>query len=292
MGERAGGRVTDVPGGVADGDGIDWRVRRGLGWSFLNNVVSRAGGTLAGIVIARLLAPEDFGTFAVALVALNAVMNINDLGVSLAIVRGQRPPEKIIPTVTTLAVTGSTLLYAVAFVAAPFVASAMHSPGATGVLRVLCLNIVVDAFTSVPAAMLTRRFMQGARMAVDLLSFAVGTATTIGLAVAGFGPWSLALGQLTGNLAAAATIYRVAGVRFHAGFDREEAVELLRFGRGGPARLRRPQRRLRRRRAGARPHGARAVPAGLQPVRMAGEHVLDGRAPRLRRGLLPDARRP
>jgi O-antigen/teichoic acid export membrane protein len=47
-------------------------VRAGLGWSFLSNVLGRVGTLLSGIVLARILSPEDYGVFAVALVALNA----------------------------------------------------------------------------------------------------------------------------------------------------------------------------------------------------------------------------
>ena len=51
-------------------------------------------GTLAiGIALARLLGPEAFGTFAVATVALLAMLSFNELGVSLAIVRWADDPE-------------------------------------------------------------------------------------------------------------------------------------------------------------------------------------------------------
>ena len=51
-------------------------------------MVGRVGTTLMGIVLARLLVPEDYGIYAAALVALNALLSMNELGVSLAIVRG------------------------------------------------------------------------------------------------------------------------------------------------------------------------------------------------------------
>ena len=43
----------------------------GLGWSFANNIVGRLGNFLAGIVVVRLLAQEQYGMFAVGLVVLH-----------------------------------------------------------------------------------------------------------------------------------------------------------------------------------------------------------------------------
>ena len=75
---------------------------RALGWSFLSNAGARFGTLAIGVLLARLLGPHAFGTFAVALVALLAVLSFNELGVSLAIVRWQGDPAEIAPTVTTL----------------------------------------------------------------------------------------------------------------------------------------------------------------------------------------------
>ena len=71
-------------------------------------------GTLGiGIVLARVLGPESFGTFAVALVALMAVLSFNELGVSLAIVRWPGDPARIVPTVNTISAAGSVVYLAI-----------------------------------------------------------------------------------------------------------------------------------------------------------------------------------
>ena len=82
-------------------------------------------------MLARLLGPHAFGTFAVALVALLAVLSFNELGVSLAIVRWQSDPAEIAPTVTTLSLVSSIIIYIGCFFGAPAFASAMGAPAAT-----------------------------------------------------------------------------------------------------------------------------------------------------------------
>src|SRR5215470_6912335 len=94
------------------------RASGALAWSFLNTAMSRFGTLGIGIVLARLLGPQQFGTYAVALIALMAVLSFNELGVSLAIVRWPGEPRAIAATVNTISLIASTFLAVVMFVVA------------------------------------------------------------------------------------------------------------------------------------------------------------------------------
>ena len=67
-------------------------------------IATRLGTLGIGIALARVVGPEQFGTYAVALLALTAALSFNELGVSLAIVRWPGDPEKIAPTVSTISI--------------------------------------------------------------------------------------------------------------------------------------------------------------------------------------------
>src|SRR5215475_11551176 len=219
-----------VPPPAPSPAGLGGLVRRGLALSFLNTLVGRAGTVLVGIVLARLLAPEDFGVFAVALVALTAVLSMNELGVSLALVRWPGDPRRIAPTVMTISLVSSGVLYLGCLLAAGPFATAMGAPQAAGVVRLLCLSVLLDGLTATPAQLLTRDFEQGKRMVVDQVSFALSTGVTIWLAVAGHGAWSLAWGRLVGNVLSVLLLFRFAALWPRPGWDRRHAGELLRFG--------------------------------------------------------------
>ncbi|WP_030104565.1 oligosaccharide flippase family protein, partial [Actinoalloteichus caeruleus] len=62
------------------GAGLGARVRRGLGLSLANTLLSRVGTFAMGIVLARLLAPDEFGVYAAALVVQHLLLAVNDLG--------------------------------------------------------------------------------------------------------------------------------------------------------------------------------------------------------------------
>jgi O-antigen/teichoic acid export membrane protein len=206
------------------------QVGRGLGWSFLNNFVNRLGSVLAGIVLARLLVPEDYGVFAVALVVLGAGLSMNELGVSLAVVRWAEGVDRIAPTVASMALVWSMVLYAVCFVSAPFVAGALNAPEATSLIRVLTVGILIDALASVPAALITRHFMQGTKMVIDLTSFVAATAVSIALAVSGLGAWSMVWGFVVSSVVSGVLTIVWAPQRYRPGFDLAAARSLLAFG--------------------------------------------------------------
>ena len=199
-------------------------------WSFVNTAVSRLGTLTIGIVLARLLGPEAFGTFAVATVALVAVLSFNELGVSLAIVRWQGDPKAIAPTVTTISVVSSLLLTIGAYFAAPSFAAAMGDPSAADVIRLMMLCILINGIVATPAALLQREFLQGRRMVADQVNVWVGAILSVGLALTGMGAMSLAIGRLTGTVLAAILFIRYSPLPLRFGFDRLQARHLLKFG--------------------------------------------------------------
>ncbi|MFJ6052789.1 lipopolysaccharide biosynthesis protein [Streptomyces sp. NPDC092307] len=200
-------------------------------WSLINTVVMRLGNFATGIVLARFfLGPEAWGVYGIAQTVLLVLLSANELGVSLAIVRWEGDPRRFAPTVLTLSAASSCLLYAVLFALAPAVAGVLGSPEASGVLRVMCLCVVLDGLAQVPAGFLTREFAQGRRMAVDGLNFVLSTAVTLLLAVQGWGAMSFAWGSVVGNVAALIGCCLAAPGTLKFGWDREQARALLKFG--------------------------------------------------------------
>ncbi len=205
-------------------------IRKALRLSLLNTIVGKAGTFLTGIVLARLLTPHDFGLYAVAFVALMGLLSLNELGVSLAMVRWPGDPERIRPTVTTISMGTSVVVYAVCWFGAPAFTAAMETPGATGIVRVLCLSALVDGLTSPVAQLVNRDFRQGLRLLVDLTNLVVTTGLTVSLASTGHGAWSLAWGQLAGNAVSSLMLFGLSRKWPRFGFDRSQARELLAFG--------------------------------------------------------------
>ncbi|EFC80586.1 oligosaccharide flippase family protein [Parafrankia sp. EUN1f] len=211
-------------------DELSSKVRKGLGWSFLNNVISRAGVLIIGIALARMLVPEQFGIFTIALASMQLLMSLNDAGMTTALIRWEGDIREVERTGVTLIMVFSAGLYAVFFVTAPLIAELANIPDASWVLRALALTILIDATAAVPTALLTRSYSQGRRAIADTANLLAWAGLSIGLVAGGMGVWALVIGRLSGNLLGAAMIFVLAPRRPRPGFRRDMARRLAADG--------------------------------------------------------------
>ena len=202
----------------------------GFAWSLANAVATKAGTFLIGIVLARVLGPEAFGTYAVALVALLAVLSFNELGVSLAIVRWPEDPREIAPTVATISLLTSLLLTVAAVLAAPAFTALMGAPEATGVVQLLAVNVAIGGLVATPAALMQRVFDERTRTVIDQGNVWIGAIVSVLLALAGLGAMSLAIGRTAGSLVSALMFLRRSPLPIRLGWNRQYVPALLRFG--------------------------------------------------------------
>ncbi len=100
------------------GDTLETKAFGAFGWSLVNLLVGRLGTMAIGVALARLLGPHEFGTYAIAYVALVFVLSFSELGVSLAIVRWPGDPKEIAATVNTISLAASVALAGTAWVLA------------------------------------------------------------------------------------------------------------------------------------------------------------------------------
>ncbi|GIH22362.1 hypothetical protein Aph01nite_06720 [Acrocarpospora phusangensis] len=209
---------------------IGRKASRGLRWSLLGNMVLRGGSFVMGLILVRLIDPDDFGIYAVALAATQFVMTIKDIGIIAATVQWRGKLEDMAPTATVLSFFSAVLLYGLFYVGAPMFSELAGSSHATPVVRILTAVILVEAVTAVRAAALLRRFEQDKLTKAILSGFVVNAAVAITLAVNGAGAYSFAWGQLSAAVVTGVIIFVSANVPLKLGYDRAIGAQLLRFG--------------------------------------------------------------
>ncbi|WP_433057158.1 lipopolysaccharide biosynthesis protein [Dactylosporangium sp. CS-033363] len=210
---------------------LNRKVAAATRWSLINTVVRRVGTFASGVVLARLFfGPTEWGLYAVGLLVLAMLLSLNEMGVSLALVRWEGDIKRFAPTVLTLSTASSTAFYVLLYVTAPTVARLLGSPDATMMLRLLCLSVIIDGIACVPLAKLNRDFEQFWRTLVDILNFVVNTAVTIVLAAMHVGALAFAWGSLAGNIVALVGFSLAAPGMLKFGWDRQLAGKLYRFG--------------------------------------------------------------
>lgn len=204
-------------------------VRRGLAWSAASNLVLRFGSLALGIALARLLTPEQFGVYAVALTVQAVLMTFADLGLSAGLIVSD-DPDREAPTVATLGVLAGVVAGLGMLAVAGPLAAALGSPDSATAIRVLAFTLLLAGAGVVPYAYLQRRFAQRALFAIALVDFCVSTVVTLALVSAGWGAVSIAVGRVVAQSVALVLQFVLAGVRPRAGIEGDLVRPVLRFG--------------------------------------------------------------
>lgn len=204
------------------------RIARGLGWSLTGNLVLRVGNLLVGILMARLIAPEQFGVFAVALTVWTILSTLAEFGLGSDLVRAE-DVERRAPTVATLALaTSGTLALSMALAAAP-IAAGFRSPDSEGVIRLMAVSVALFGLTVVPTARLHRAFRQRAVFVVNAVALLASVLTMTTLAINDVGPAALAWGQIACQLGIVVMAHLATRTVPRFGFDRSVAGDSIAF---------------------------------------------------------------
>ncbi|WP_030104564.1 oligosaccharide flippase family protein, partial [Actinoalloteichus caeruleus] len=143
---------------------------------------------------------------------------------------GRSAVRPLLPTAWTLSVLWGLVGFLLCLLSAPLLAEALGSPEATGVIRLMSVNVVLDGFAAVPGALLTRELAQARRLVADVSGMALNLAVTGALAVLGAGAWSLAGGNIAGTALVVVLLVVLAGTRPRFGLHRAHAATITRCG--------------------------------------------------------------
>lgn len=209
---------------------IGRKAGRGLRWSFAGTAATKLGSFAIGLVLARLLTPDDFGIYAIALAAMAFLMHVNDVGIIGATVQWRGKLDEMAPTAATMAIAFSIVMYGLLWSLAPVLADLAGTPEATSVVRLLCLVVLVDGVTAVRSAALMRRFQHDRLIKANVAGLVVNAPVAVVLAMNGAGAYSFVIAQIAGSVATGILVFRSAEIPVRFGLDQAIARKLLRFG--------------------------------------------------------------
>jgi PST family polysaccharide transporter len=210
------------------------KIKRALAWSALNSVLLRLGNFASGIVVARIVAKEAFGIFAVALTVQAILSAVADLGLSADLIRGGRIRERA-GTATTLALASTGLLALGMVVTARPVSRMLGSVDAAPVVMVMALTLLLQGLSVVPYSSLQREFRQSAALAIDATSLVVNTVLTVVFLLLGAGAMALAIARVISQALVCVMQYALCRTLPRIGFRGSQAASMIRFG--GPVAL-------------------------------------------------------
>jgi lipopolysaccharide exporter len=179
------------------------RVATGAGWLYAYRWLERLLDFLAIVVLARLLAPDDFGLVAIAASFVTIVEGLSAFDVDKALIRSRDHDRKIYDTAWTLSVARGGVAALCMLAVAPFVADARMAD----VLRVLALGPILNGFKNPEFVAFERGLVYSKLALLTLSAKMVSVGVMVGLALIYRSYWALVLGQLAYALASTVSSY-------------------------------------------------------------------------------------
>ena len=171
----------------------------GFLWRFLERVGAQGVQLIVSIILARLLAPELFGTITLISVFTTILSTFVDSGFGNALIQKKDADDLDFSSVFYFNITICVILYLIMFVCAPLIARFYNSDSLTAPIRVISLTLIVSGVKNVQSAYVSRT-MQFKRFFFATLGGTLGAAALgIWMAYAGFGIWALVAQYLFNN---------------------------------------------------------------------------------------------
>jgi len=225
--------VDDVNSRIFPQSGKDLKTRvvRSGFWVSLLRITTRLFELARTIILARILAPEDFGLFGIALLAMAALDTFSQTGFSAALIQKKGDTKSYLDTAWTVQVIRGILLALIAFAIAPYVSVFFDAPAAKPILQVIALSVLLQGFINIGVVFFQKE-LEFHKQFVYMLSgtFAdVSVAITVAFLLRSV--WALVFGLLAGNLVRMVISYFVHPHRPRLGFNQQQFKELFGFGK-------------------------------------------------------------
>ena len=132
-----------------------------LSWKFAERISSQLVSFVVSIVLARILAPSDYGAIAMIMIFVTLANVIVEGGFSSALIQKKDADKLDFSTVFYFSVVFSIILYAVLYISAPYISRFYGKDYEilTPVLRVIGLQVIVFGVNSVQQAYVSRKMM-------------------------------------------------------------------------------------------------------------------------------------
>ena len=168
-----------------------------VSWSFIESVSIQGVQFGVGIVLARLLLPEEFGLVGMLTIFITLAQAFLSSGFGVALIQKQDATTMDTCSVFYFNIVLGAAMTGLLWVAAPWIAAFYDRPILIPLTRALSLTMFIGSFGLIQIVLLTKQINFKTQTHVSLIASLLSGALGIGMAVKGFGVWSLAVQQIS-----------------------------------------------------------------------------------------------
>lgn len=206
------------------------RILSNVAWRFAEQISSYSVTFIVSIIIARILAPEDYGSIAIIMVFITLANIFVQNGFSAALIQKKNADNLDFSSIFYFILAFSTVLYAILFVISPYVASYYNSDVLCPALRVLGLRLIIGTVNTVQQAVIAKRMIFRKNFFSTLGGNVVSGILGLVAAYEGLGLWALIIQNLSHLIVTTIILWYTVKWRPILAFSWKRLKGLLNFG--------------------------------------------------------------
>lgn len=181
-------------------DNLKHKAASGIVWTAMQKYSTMAIGFISGIILARLLMPEDYGAIGMLAIFMSLAEVFIDAGFGSALIQKKNPTQTDYSTVFYFNIGMAFILYAVLFFCAPLIADFYRMPILSKVLRVQGLILFIYAFNIIQRNQIRKNLKFKKLSRITITTSIISLIVTVIIAYMGFGVWALVAQNFVGAL--------------------------------------------------------------------------------------------
>jgi PST family polysaccharide transporter len=201
----------------------------GVKWSSISHFGRRGLSLLTTIILARLLAPADFGLIAMAAVVISFIELFQDLGTATAVIQRKNPSQALLASMFWLNAGFGLAAMLVLYLASPLAGAFYREPQVIPIMQVLSLSFLLSGLSNLQKSLLERNLEFDKLALIEIGTTLFATLVGITAALLGHGAWSLVYQMLAGNVLATLLFWSASRWRPSWQFDWPEIRSVMGF---------------------------------------------------------------
>lgn len=169
---------------------------KGVVWSTIERFSMQGVQFLLGIIMARLLTPDDYGLIGMIFVFISISQVFIDGGFTNALIQKKNRNETDFSTVFYINLIISILFYIILYITAPFIAQYYEQPLLTDLTRVYSINLILNSLVAVNRTKLMIAVDFKTQTKISFTAALISGIIGVSCAYLGYGVWAIVIQAL------------------------------------------------------------------------------------------------
>ncbi|RJE70858.1 MOP flippase family protein [Reichenbachiella sp. MSK19-1] len=202
----------------------------GIKWTFGSQILLQLVDLIVTAILSRLLAPDDFGLFAVVFTTLNLFNSLKNMGFGSALIHKKKPSPLAITSLFWLTAGIGLVFSLTLYISSGYIGTFFNKESLPYLLRLVSVVYLIQGVSSIPSTLIQKELQFRAIFKMNTISMVLSNGVAIFAAYQGYGVLALAFKMITSSLVGLGLSWYVSRYKLSFAFNWSVLKPFFSFG--------------------------------------------------------------